>query len=199
MAIKTLEMNLEALSLPEGWYQDTATGQWYYYDAEGNRYVYAAGSLYALALWEPAPKVVNIAHGDTLRMEVSFKYSGPAKTLKLRGEIGQREWGLYGRTDNWDCLRLQDTAAFTIGPDTYPATYRSGIGGIPRIEIPLLVKPNSGGYLDGGKHYSIYSKLIDGISFTEGVTGSYMQEDALFVVSAEPAFTDFKIDDYQKV
>ncbi len=199
MTIKTLAMNLGPLSLLEGWYQDPTTGQWYYYDAEGNRYVYAAGYLYALALWEPAPKVVNVAHGDTLRISVEFKYSGPAKTMKLRGEIGQRRWGLYGRTDIWDCLRLQDTCSFTIGPVTHPITFRSGVVGIPHIDIPILVKPNTGGYMDGGKHYSIYAKLIDGISFTEGETGSFMQEDALFVVSAEPTFSDFKIDDYKQV
>ena len=136
-----------------------------------------------LVLWEPAPYVVNVKHSDTLRVYASFVYSGPSKSCKLRGEIGQRTlW-----TDNFDSIVLQDSLSFTIGPDDTPRTYNR------TVDVPITTA------LAAGKPYSIYAKLINGISYEEGETGSLILEDAIFVVSAEPTFSEFKIDNYTKV
>lgn len=184
MTIKTLEVTLNPLVLAAGWYQDPASGQWYYYDEEGNRYVYVAGYLYPAHVWEPAPKVVNVRHGDTLRIDVSFKYSGPAKTCKLRGVIGNlgTVWP-YGFAE----VIYANSPAFTIPESTDPATQEKS------VSISIITA------LAAGKNYSIYAKLEDGISMTEGETGSVALRDAVFVVSAEPTFTDFEITDYVKV
>jgi len=184
MAIKTLEVTLNPLALTVGWYQDPATGQWYYYDEEGNRYIYAAGYLYPMHEWEPAPKVVNVRHTDTLRIDVSFKYSGPAKTCKLRGVIGNlgTVWPYV-----FDEVIYAHSPSFTIPESVDPETQDRSVS--ISISTELAV----------GTHYSIYAKLEDGISMKEGETGSVALRDAVFVVSAEPTFTEFQITDYVKV
>ncbi len=185
MTIKTLEVSLvPQVYYAAGWYQDTATGQWYYYDDEGNRYVYVAGYLYPMMQWEPAPKVVNVRHGETLRILVSFKYSGPSKTLKLRGCIGNlgSVWPY-----SFDEVLWQWSPSFTIPDTPSPSIFTK------QVDIPIATS------LAAGRSYSIYAKLEDGVSFAEGVTGSVALRDAVFVVSAEPTFSEFKIDDYQKV
>jgi len=182
MAIKTMEISLSPLALAAGWYQDPATGQWYYYDEEGNRYIYAAGYLYPMHVFEPAQEVVNLAHGDTLRISYSFKYSGPQKTVKPYASIGQKSW-----PSNFDEVLSVTGTSFSLSKSTTPLTYTKTID----VEITTA--------LEGGKHYSIYVKLIDGISMEEGETGSVALEDAIFVVSAEPTFSEFKITNYAQV
>ncbi len=184
MTIKTLEVTLNPLALAEGWYQDPSTGQWYYYDEDGFRYVYVAGYLYPMMTWEEAPKVENVKHGDTLRIFVSFKYSGSAKTCKLRGCIGNQGtvWPY-----NFDEVLWAWSPSFTIGPYDNPTICNK------YVDIPITTS------IATGKHYSIYAKLENGVSFTEGVTGSVSLKDAIFVVSAEPTFSEFEITNYMKV
>lgn len=182
MTVKILEVTLSPQVYTAGWYQDPATGQWYYYDEEGNRYVYAAGLLYAMVLWEPAPKVVSVGYGDTLRISISFKYSGPSKTCMLRGVIGN-----LGLLDAFTDVIYAHSPSFTLPESTSPVTYNKS------VDISIITA------LAAGKSYSIYTKLVDGISYTEGKTGSVALKDAVFVVSAEPTFTEFKITDYVKV
>ena len=88
MVTKTLELplgSISALQVTEyttGWYQDEVTGEYYYYDAtEKKWYIYAAGYLYALAIAElSAPKTVTLKAGDSLKISISYKYTGPAVT-----------------------------------------------------------------------------------------------------------------------
>ncbi len=185
MTIKTLEITLSPQVYAAGWDRDPATGQWYYYDEEGKRYAYVAGYIYPAMAFEPAPTVVNVRQGDTLRIRVSFKYSGPAKTCKLRGCIGNlgSAWPY-----SFDEILFAWSLSFTIPDSPSPRTVTDKY-----VDIPITTK------LAAGKSYSIYAKLEDGISFQEGVTGSVALRDAVFVVSAEPTFSEFKIDDYQKV
>jgi hypothetical protein len=182
MSIKTLEVTLNPLALVAGWYQDSETGQWYYYDEDGQRYIYASGYLYAQMLWQPAPKVVNLKHGDTLRISVSFKYMGPAKTCKLYGSVGQKS--LF---DVFDEILSVTSATFTIPQSDVQTTQTR------TVDIPITTA------IAAGKYYGIYTKIIDGVSFQEGVTGSVALQDAVFVVAAEPTFSDFMITDYVKV
>jgi hypothetical protein len=178
--IKTLALTLSPQVYAAGWYQDPTTGQWYYYDEEGKRYTYVAGMLYAMMAWEPAPKVVNVRQGDTLRILVSFKYSGTAKTCKLYGCIGN-----LGAFDVFDEVLKATSPSFTLPESPSPTTFTK------QVDIPITTA------IAAGKSYSIYAKLIDGISFKEGETGSVALKDAVFVVSAEPTFSEFKITDYK--
>jgi hypothetical protein len=180
MTTETLELALNPLQA--GWYYDPDTGQWYYYDEEGKRYFYAAGLFYPMMEWEPAPKVVNVRHGDTLRISVSFKYSGPSKTCKLYGSVGQKySFSVF------DEILKATSPSFTLDESTTPKTY------IKQVDIAIIEA------IAAGKSYGIYAKLIDGIGFKERVTGSVALEDAIFVVSAEPTFADFEITDYAQV
>lgn len=82
MTTKTLQLDLGALDLTRqtGWYRDPITGEYYYYDASVKKwYIYSAGYLYPLAIAEEsAPKVVTLAAGDSLKITMSYKYTGPA-------------------------------------------------------------------------------------------------------------------------
>jgi len=180
MAIETLELALDPVQA--GWYYDPDTGQWYYYDEEGKRYFYLAGLFYPVMEWETAPKVVNVRHGDTLRISVSFKYSGPSKTCKLYGSVGQKS-----AFNIFDEILTATSPSFTLSESTEPKTYYR------QVDIAITTA------IAAGKYYGIYAKLIDGISFKERVTGSVALEGAIFVVSAEPTFSDFQITDYAKV
>jgi hypothetical protein len=184
MTIKTLAMTLKPLTLASGWYQDPATGQWYYYDDEGRRYIYIAGYLYPAHAWEPAPKVVNVSHGDTLRIPVSFKYTGPARTVKLYGCIGNlgSVWPYV-----FDEVLTATAPSLSIPQSSEPITRTT------QVDIPVTAA------IASGRYYAIYAKLIDGVTFQEGTTGSYALKDAVFVVAAEPTFSDFAITDYVKV
>ena len=180
MAIKTLEAGLSPLAA--GWYRDPATGQWHYYDGEGIRYTYAAGYIYPMHLFETAPKVINLALGDTLRISFSFRYSGPSKTVKPHGAIGGKTW-----PNIFDEYVNITGPAFTLSQSVTPLSYNRSVD-IP-VQSPLV----------GGQYYHIYVKLIDGIALKEGETGSVALENAVFVVSAEPSFAGFTITDYVKV
>lgn len=184
MTLKTLEVNINPMTLVNGWYCDPETGQWYYYDEQGMRYVCAAGHLYAMVAWETAPKVVNVKPGDTLRITVSFKYSGLAKTCKLRGAIGNlgTSWPY-----SFDEVLFARSLSFTLPESPDPVTFNK------QVDIPITTA------ITAGSSYSVYTKLEDGVSFQEGVTGSIALKDAIFVVSSEPTFSDFKIDDYRQV
>jgi len=88
MVTKTLELPLGSISALQvagystGWYQDPSSGQWYYYDAEAKKwYILAAGVLQPLAIAEQsAPKTVTVKAGDSLKISISYKYTGPAVT-----------------------------------------------------------------------------------------------------------------------
>lgn len=182
--IKTLELDLNPGTLTPGWYRDLATGEWYYYDNEGRRYIYIAGQVYPAMLWEAAPKVVNLKTGDTLRISVSFKYSGPQKSLALRGVVGNLG-SLW--PNNFDEVLWVRSPSFTIGPDAAPKVYTR------QVDVPITTA------LAAGKSYSIYTKLEDGVGFTEDQTGSKALRDAIFIVSVEPTFSEFSITNYEQV
>jgi len=94
MTIKTLELSLGSLDAlgslvalaDAGWYQDTLTGEYYYYDTTiAQWYIYSAGYLYPLAwvppslVWEPSPTPkIDVNVGDVLRLSLSYRYRGPA-------------------------------------------------------------------------------------------------------------------------
>lgn len=85
MTLRTVQLDLGSLDPPQyatGWYRDPATGQYYYYEATNKKwYIYSAGYLYPLAIAEEsAPKTVTVKAGDSLKISISYKYTGPAST-----------------------------------------------------------------------------------------------------------------------
>lgn len=186
MAIKTLQLNLDPPPFATGWYRDTATGQYYYYDAQADQwYVYAAGYLYPAAFyppgnWEPAPKKVTVSRGDTLRIIVTFKYVGPAFSGNLYGAIGQNQAGTFDEI-------LNRSLSLSIPEYTTPTT-----PSIPDTDIPITSAISAG-------TYAIYAKITDGIGLDVGKTISKYLENAVEVVGVEPEFSEFSITDYAKV
>lgn len=87
MVTKTLNLSLGTIdgdppAYTTGWYRDPVTGEYYYYDAtEKKWYIYAAGFIYPLAIAEEsAPKTVTVKAGDSLKISISYKYTGPASS-----------------------------------------------------------------------------------------------------------------------
>ena len=179
MTIKTLQLNLGTLDPPAyatGWYRDPSTGQYYYYAAEAKQwYTYSAGYLYPLAVpKEPAPKVVNIAAGDTLRIEYSYKYSGPAITVTEYASIGYTTLGVYDEI-------VHKSKSRSLPESTTPKEYTGYIDLV--MPTPAQTKWND-----------IECKVKNG-----GKELGLNYQDALNVVSVTPEFTEFSIVEYAKV
>jgi hypothetical protein len=185
MAIRTLQLALGTLDDPpaytSGWYRDPNTGQYYYYAAETRTwYIYSAGYLYPLSIaWETAPKVVDIARGDTLRIEYSYKYSGPAVTVEEYAAVGVYGWaGLdekvaKSKTYNW--------------PETTTPTERSSS---LDIVLPSTAETNWD---------DIYAKVCKDSCSLGGYELGLGYENALDIVTVEAEFSEFAIVDYARV
>jgi len=179
MAIRTIELNLGSLDPPAyttGWYRDPNTGQYYYYDASAKQwYIYAAGYLYPLTIaWESAPKVEPIAAGDTLRIEYSYKYSGPAITVTEYAAIGYKVVGILDEI-------VAKSKSRSLPESTTPKEYTGYLDLV--MPTPAETKWND-----------IYAKVTGG-----GKELGLGYENALNVVAVEAEFTEFSIVDYSVV
>ena len=179
MAVKTLQLSLgslEASQYQAGWYQDPISGQYYYYDTLTRQwYIYSAGYLHPLSVpKETAPKVVDIAPGDTLRIEYSYKYQGPAISVTEYASVGKTIAGIYDekvhQSRNRDLPRSDILTTHSGNLDlVLPATAATDWSD---IEAKVF---------DGGKEL--------GVNY----------QNALNVIGVTPEFTEFAIVDYSKV
>lgn len=177
--LRTLQLNLGTLDPPAyatGWYRDPDTGQYYYYNAEAKQwYIYSAGYLYALAVpKESAPKVVDIAAGDTLRIAYSYKYSGPAITVTEYASIGYTTLGVYDEI-------VHKSKSRSLPESATPTTYDGTLDLV--MPTPAETKWND-----------IEAKVYNG----DKELGLNYQ-DALNVIMPEAEFTEFSIVDYARV
>lgn len=178
MTLRTLTLDLGTLDPPQyatGWYRDPNTGQYYYYDASINQwYIYAAGILTPLAVPKlTAPKVVDIAAGDTLRIEYSYKYTGAAVTVTEYASIGYTTLGVYD-----EIVRKSQTRS--LPQCSTPTTFT----GYLELVMPASAE---------AKWNDIEAKVYNG-----GQELGVNYQDALKVVAVTPAFSDFAITDYKK-
>lgn len=202
--IKTLDLDLgqiDASSMvdpPEvfatGWYVDQTTGQYCYYDAlTGQWYVYSAGLLFPLAVsplglpsWQnsPSPKVDLIA-GDTLRINMSFRYTGPRR---------DDYFVLYAAViPNIQTTVIQEWEGYT--KDKYISVPES-ITGITRTDsldilIPAQVAPWKHDGEDGAVYFKIYRALSIWLS------PGYL--NAIHIIPAVGEFGELKITSVAKV
>jgi len=181
MTLRMLQLNLGTLDPPEyqtGWYRDPFTGQYYYYDAQAKQwYIYAAGILTPLTIAsETAPKVVSIAPGDTLRIEYSYKYSGPAITVTEYASIG-----VYGDITRIYDEKVHKSRSRSLPESTTPQTYTGTLD----IILPVTAQTDWD---------DIEVKVYDG-----GKELGLRYIGALNIVAAVPEFSEFTIVDYAKV
>lgn len=182
MATKTLGLSLEgivgSLAYETGWYQDTITGQYYYYDAVQNQwYVYVAGYLYSLGYMNPAPKQVSLGPGEKLKITLSFKYIGPALTVSSRYVIG-----IFGALGFDERVYQQLSLAIPANLTTTPITVSQNA---------TLTLPVTGA---GADWNDIYVKI-----WTATWEYFFGFENALSIVGLQPTITEFKILDFVKV
>ena len=181
MTLRTLQLSLGSLTLSQyqsGWYRDTVTGQYYYYDAAAKQwYVYAAGYLYPLEIAsQPAPKTLSIAPGDTLRLEYSYKYSGPAISVTEYASVG-----VYGEVTHIYDEKVNKSKSRSLPESTTPTTYTGS--------IDIVLPTNALTDWD-----DIECKVYDG---SKELGLRYIS--ALNVVAVVPEFSEFSIVDYVKV
>jgi len=194
MALKTLELDLGALEVgalqtyATGWYRNTVTGQYYYYDASTNQwYVYTAGLLYALGYMNPAPKTVSLSPGDKLKITISFQYRGPAIT----GVLSRWAIGVYGALGFTEKVWATPTIDIPANLTSTPVTVTK--------EVTLQL-PATGVGTDWN---DIYVKMWGGTPDIGGSEQSPAQlfgyENALEIIGVQVSITDFKILDFVKV
>lgn len=173
--------------LASGYYTEQTTGQIYYYDAESDQwYYYAAGYLYPLAIsWKPSPSPkIDLVTGDTLRFNLTFKYTGPAVTRKFYAAIGTSETS--GSFDEWG--------------GSWATTKNIAI---PAKATPTLI---TGQYIDiiipsgqGGKTGGAYCKIMNGFTLTEGVNCTPYYYNVCYIVPPEGEFSEFGITKFEKI
>lgn len=183
--IRALGDDGETQYLP-GWYYDPVTGIYFYYDPTKNTFFTAQGGVYyPLGYMNPAPKVVNVAPGDQLRITLSFKYTGPAVT----GVTGYYVLGVYGvgftesfkGTTTFNIPRVTTVPTSPNVTNSYTFTIASDIG---------------------ASCNDIYVKIFGGTpSLGSSVNPTYIfgYYDALNIVGITPSITEFKISDFVKV
>ena len=186
-----------------GHYTDPLTGQVYYYNANLDQwYYYAAGLYYPLATaWESASTVnpaapISVLVGDTVRIEVSFKYQGPTKTIRLRGALG---FGTTGTGTGSDSGQFQEGAdahssPFTVVSELTPKSYTKTVD----VVVPDKVWMPTGYYAGtAGRQLALYAKLVNDVTLELNKTLSAYLRGALTVIG-EPVFSEFGVVDYYK-
>jgi len=193
--IKTLEVSLgevRGLSLAgidpivgqqlaaSGYYYDPITGQKYYYNAVQNQwfYVTASGLLQALSIVEQsAPKTVSVKAGDSLKISISYSYSGPAIT-------GAEQYFSIGTKDIFGYHPKFEGTVTRNFPICGSATLFTA-------EKTLLIPSNV-----GNDWTAIECKVWHGTPDAPETGRRYL--DALVIVGLEAVITGFTIVDYVK-
>lgn len=183
--------------LVTGYYIDQATGQLYYCDAALEQwYYYAAGYLYPLGVsWKPSPSpVIDLIGGDRLRLNLTFKYQGPAQTRRFRAALGDNsksgwfnEWTELFADEKWYAER-----DIPIPRCDAPTLITE------RIDITIPTKPEVWGD-HHGKIAAAYCKIEDGLFFTEGENITPYYYDVCYVVKVKGEFSEFAITKFEKV
>ena len=189
MELKTLALNLgvfgvlqEGADPPEyapGWYIDPRTGTRVFYDPNTQAFYTMAGGVYIpLGYMNPAPKQVSIGPGESLRITISYKYSGPAVSgAKERFCVGV--FGVFGFNETMVGENTRNLTAATT-PQTYTGSYT--------FTIPTSV---------GGDWDDIYCKIYSGSPSVPQTLFGY--ENALVIAGREPSISEFTIVDFVKV
>lgn len=201
MELKTLALDLGVFSVLQdktalqvqqepmvpGWYIDPRTGQRIFYDPNTRNFYTMGGGVYLplMSLATP-PKQVTVAPGDRLKIDVSFKYTGPAITgASIRYCVGPN--GVFGFTEQLVAVETFNIPQ-VITPPSSPNVVNSHT-----FNIPTNV---------GTDWTCIYVKMYGGTPSLGGeVIPSYIfgYQDALVIVGTQPSITEFKIADFAKV
>ncbi len=173
--------------LVEGWYLDPNTGQPVFYDPVPRNFYALSGGIYIpLAYMNPAPKQVTLAPNDRLRIDVSFKYTGPAVNgANIRYCVGP--YGTFGFSE-----QLVAVETFNI-PQVVTPPSSPNVTNSHTFTIPANV---------GTDWTSIYVKMYGGTpSLGSELIPTYIfgYQDALIIVGTQPNITEFKIADFAKV
>jgi len=168
----------------------------YYPPGYLNGVYYPYGFFVPLATrWENAPKTIDVAVGDRVRITASVKYRGPAKSFTLYGAIGAGRFNTGTGSDTGDFDEGKaNTASFSvIESDSFRSYYPTVTVEVPaNTGAPLWISLY-------GKKAGIYVKIINGISLELDKTLSPYYRGALNVAAKVGEFGELKITDYAKV
>lgn len=196
MTVKALElpvMAMESTQYQTGWYRDTTTGEWFYYDAPSDEwYVSVAGLLYpagedwkssadTAAKFPNAP--LDVAYGESVRFTCTFLYVGPDWDGYLEGAFGDNSWP-FGEAL---ATVVKDPKHISKTLTTKPFTW-------------YMTLPVVGGWGNlGSGEQAVRIKLRNGAGGTQsGKNCSYVWPSIINVVTAAE-FTGFAITSFSKV
>ncbi|AQW61794.1 hypothetical protein B1779_00440 [Dehalococcoides mccartyi] len=192
MKLKTLSIELgefKALQesalgqMPEpsaaGWYIDPRTGERVFYDPDSHKFYTLAGGIYIpLGYMNPAPKQITLAPGEKLRINMSFKYSGPAISSAIcYYSIGV--YGLFGFDEKMVGQNSKSLPQYTT-PTQVTDSYT--------FTLPTNV---------GNDWDDIYCKIYGGSPGVPQTLFGY--EQALLIIGKDPTISEFMIADFAKV
>lgn len=163
-----------------GWYYDSYTGIWYYYDDIGREwYVQQLGIFFPLTIDKlPAPKQVTVGPGDTVRISIAYKYSGPAITgVKERFVIGYEILGILTE-------KIIKENTRNLSQATTPTLYTA--------QAELLIPT------DVGSNWTVIECKVHNGSPSVPETG-IRYTGALIIVGKDPTVTEFSIVDFVKI
>ncbi len=126
-----------------------------------------------IGLGVPAGQVLTIIQGQTVRMSVSFRYRGPAKSVSLRCSIGTRVAGIF-----YESVYASKTISHPLSADW-----------ITRNEYADI--PTSG--LSTSLGYDIEAKI------SEYAAATLVKIDNVIDVIGAPEFQNFAIVSYEVV
>ena len=165
----------DGLWFPPGWYGDL----WY---PQGLYYPQAVS-------WKPSPSPkVELNPGDTLRINLTLQYRGPAQTRTFYAAL------VANRTSGW----FEEWSGGYNATKDIDLPARTTLGTITGKYIDIVI-PIDPFFEHSGEDGAVYVKIMDGITFTEGENITPYYYDAVHIIAAEGEFANFAIASLAKV
>jgi len=176
--LKALELTLN---------QEEGT-QWFPPGLYGGLYYPQGFYLPQAVSWRPSPSAkVELNPGDTLRINLTFQYSGPAQVRNFYASLGNNsKSGSFSEWSGYNATRAIDLPA------------RSTLGLVTGKYIDIPIPTSTAWWEHSGEDGAVYVKLLNGLFYTEGQNITPYYYDAVHIISSSGEFANFAISSVQK-
>jgi len=176
--IRTLELTLNPLE----------NSLWFPPGQYGGLYYPQGFYMPAAVSWQPSPSPkIELNPGDILRINLAFRYKGPAQTRNFYASLGNNsKSGWFSEWSGYNATKAIDLPSKTT-LSTITGKY---------VDIPI---PTSTAWWEhSGEDGAVYVKILDGLFYTEGENITPYYYDAVHIIAAAGEFANFAIASIQK-